>query len=59
MKASYERDLGIMLKVKSVVKGILEFLLGYPIFVIKKIPELINFFSLPMEIVARERWAFF
>lgn len=28
-------------------------------FVIKKTPEIINYLSLPMEIVARERWAFF
>lgn len=38
MKASRDRDLGMMLKFKSVVKGVLEFLLGYPIFVVRKIP---------------------
>ena len=59
MRASYERDLGMMLRAKTIIKSILEFLFGYPIFIFRRIPDLINFFGLPMEIVARERWAFF
>ena len=59
MKKSYERNLSAMLRFKITVRSILEFLFGFPVFVIARIPEIVNFLGLPMEVVARERWAFF
>lgn len=48
---------GILNKVKAVVKGVVLFILRFPLFVIQRIPEIVQWAILPAKYFARNRYA--